>query len=415
MSDHDALLAAICADPDEDTPRLAFADWLDENNQSERAAFVRAQIDIARTPPWEPYAVMCKWRQPHLISGKLFRQTLPSVDGHHVAWPHEPFRRGLGWRLNVASPGVWEQTEPKILGRAPVGEMHLHGATLDDWVRFSTSAIVRSLRTIHFTLSPIEPLLVLRDMPAAQGIRDIYFERASGAGMPIVIEELLQASLGKVVRGLHFHTGYESLADLIDALHTGLGLDRLSFTNMGLTTEFVRRLCDGPTLSNLVELNLADNSLGNEGFSVLAGSLPTTLQTLRLAATGGKAEGLEMLTRSARISGLRRLDLSRNPLAPRATRLLTVSRSLAGLRSLDLHGCRIGDKGARWLTRAKFWPNLVELDLRDTIISQVGMQNLLDAEMPPDLAALVLDGEQLGIESRNELLRKYGERVVFSA
>jgi len=48
MSDHDALLAAICAEPDEDTPRLVFADWLDEHDQSERAAFMRAQIELAR-------------------------------------------------------------------------------------------------------------------------------------------------------------------------------------------------------------------------------------------------------------------------------------------------------------------------------------------------------------------------------
>jgi len=44
MSDEDALLAAIIADPDEDTPRLVYADWLDENGQEERAEFIRLQI-----------------------------------------------------------------------------------------------------------------------------------------------------------------------------------------------------------------------------------------------------------------------------------------------------------------------------------------------------------------------------------
>ncbi|HEY1190616.1 MAG TPA: TIGR02996 domain-containing protein, partial [Gemmata sp.] len=44
MSDRDALMAAIAAHPDEDTPRLVFADWLDENGDPERAEFVRAQI-----------------------------------------------------------------------------------------------------------------------------------------------------------------------------------------------------------------------------------------------------------------------------------------------------------------------------------------------------------------------------------
>jgi len=415
MSDHDALLAAICAEPDEDTPRLVFADWLDEHDQSERAAFMRAQIELARTPVWEPFAVMCRWRKPDIVNGKPFRHTLPTVDGFHVSWSHEAFRRGLGWHLNIATPGVWEQSESRILGRAPVGEIHLHAATLDDWIRFASSAIVPGLRKLHFVSSPIEPLLVLRDLPAAQGITDIFFERASGAGMPVVVEDLLRSSLGKVIRGLHFHVGYESLGDLIDALHAGRPLERLTFSVMGLTTDHLRHLGDGPTLSELVELNFADNPFGNDGVRMLAGSLPKSLRTLRMAATGGQADGLEMLTRSESLTGLRRLDLSRNPLAPRATRVLAGSRVLAGLRSLDLHACRIGDKGVRRLTRAKFWPNLVELDLRGNVISAVGIQSLLDAEMPPDLTALVLDGEQSGVVFRAELRRKFGERVVFSA
>lgn len=41
MSDEPALLAAIRAHPDEDTPRLIYADWLDENGQPERAEFIR--------------------------------------------------------------------------------------------------------------------------------------------------------------------------------------------------------------------------------------------------------------------------------------------------------------------------------------------------------------------------------------
>ena len=43
MSDEDALLAAIRAHPDEDTPRLIYADWLQENGHAERAEFIRLQ------------------------------------------------------------------------------------------------------------------------------------------------------------------------------------------------------------------------------------------------------------------------------------------------------------------------------------------------------------------------------------
>src|SRR5690242_17712150 len=48
MSDRAALLAAICANPDEDTPRLVYADWLEENGQAKRAAVIRKQIEYHR-------------------------------------------------------------------------------------------------------------------------------------------------------------------------------------------------------------------------------------------------------------------------------------------------------------------------------------------------------------------------------
>ena len=50
MSDELALLTAIIAYPDEDTPRLIFADWLQENGQPERAEFIRVQIEVTRLP-----------------------------------------------------------------------------------------------------------------------------------------------------------------------------------------------------------------------------------------------------------------------------------------------------------------------------------------------------------------------------
>src|SRR5689334_8936314 len=53
MTDRDALHKAICENPDEDTPRLAFADFLQEQGETERAEFIRDQLALAigaRTP-----------------------------------------------------------------------------------------------------------------------------------------------------------------------------------------------------------------------------------------------------------------------------------------------------------------------------------------------------------------------------
>jgi uncharacterized protein (TIGR02996 family) len=48
MTDHDALLRSIAEHPEEDTPRLMYADWLEENGRPERAEFVRVQVELGR-------------------------------------------------------------------------------------------------------------------------------------------------------------------------------------------------------------------------------------------------------------------------------------------------------------------------------------------------------------------------------
>ena len=54
MTDAPAFFRAIEANPDDDTPRLVYADWLDENAASDadraRAEFVRVQCELARDP-----------------------------------------------------------------------------------------------------------------------------------------------------------------------------------------------------------------------------------------------------------------------------------------------------------------------------------------------------------------------------
>ncbi|MBY0459916.1 MAG: TIGR02996 domain-containing protein [Gemmataceae bacterium] len=55
MTDGYALLRAIEEQPDEDTPRLAYADWLDEHAATDAdrawAELIRVQCSLARTPP----------------------------------------------------------------------------------------------------------------------------------------------------------------------------------------------------------------------------------------------------------------------------------------------------------------------------------------------------------------------------
>jgi uncharacterized protein (TIGR02996 family) len=64
LSEEEALLRAIRGHPGEDTPRLAYADWLDEHagdvpgrdpqEMRDRAAFIRAQVKTAALPGGDP-------------------------------------------------------------------------------------------------------------------------------------------------------------------------------------------------------------------------------------------------------------------------------------------------------------------------------------------------------------------------
>lgn len=47
MNDRAAFLAAIIAEPENDLPRLIYADYLDEHGEVERAEFIRVQCRIA--------------------------------------------------------------------------------------------------------------------------------------------------------------------------------------------------------------------------------------------------------------------------------------------------------------------------------------------------------------------------------
>src|SRR5262245_4711995 len=42
-----ALIREIVECPDDDLPRLVYADWLDDHGQAERAEFIRVQVELA--------------------------------------------------------------------------------------------------------------------------------------------------------------------------------------------------------------------------------------------------------------------------------------------------------------------------------------------------------------------------------
>src|SRR4051794_37619161 len=47
-----ALLRGVAEEPDEDAPRLVYADWLEDRGEADAGNFIRAQVHLARAV-WE--------------------------------------------------------------------------------------------------------------------------------------------------------------------------------------------------------------------------------------------------------------------------------------------------------------------------------------------------------------------------
>jgi uncharacterized protein (TIGR02996 family) len=67
MTDGEALFRALCEQPREDTPRLAYADWLQENGQPERAELIRLQCEAWALCPAFPTPAAARTRASELL------------------------------------------------------------------------------------------------------------------------------------------------------------------------------------------------------------------------------------------------------------------------------------------------------------------------------------------------------------
>jgi len=136
MTDGDALHAAILAAPDDDTPRLVYADWLQENDRPERAEFIRLQIAMARLMPHELVA----WNM-RTIEMQASEKALLAAHGEEWLAPlrakGEPFQSTVthgqfcrGFVEIVWMPATWFRARAEVtFQRIPVRELRVTQTT----------------------------------------------------------------------------------------------------------------------------------------------------------------------------------------------------------------------------------------------------------------------------------------------
>ena len=123
MSAEAGLLRAILDDPDDDTPRLVYADWLDEHGDEARAEFIRLQVELAKLEADDERRPEIKekverLRQEH--GSKWFREVPAWVRSAAV------FRRGFVAEVSATAAELLRDGEA-LFRESPVEALHLLG------------------------------------------------------------------------------------------------------------------------------------------------------------------------------------------------------------------------------------------------------------------------------------------------
>jgi uncharacterized protein (TIGR02996 family) len=128
MNEREAFLKAICENPDDDTPRLVFADWLQENGNEHdraRAEFIRLQVQFAALLRGAAPGAEEVRKQERAIWAEhkeTFRAELPEIGG--VAWFPE-FHRGFVERCTISSDSQFLQQADAIFTQVPIQHIEI--------------------------------------------------------------------------------------------------------------------------------------------------------------------------------------------------------------------------------------------------------------------------------------------------
>ncbi|HKB01149.1 MAG TPA: TIGR02996 domain-containing protein [Gemmataceae bacterium] len=134
MTDREALLRSVVESPNDDGPRLIYADWLEETGDPERAEFIRIQCETHSVPmPDERWkALVQRADQLFRLNQGRWQQELP---GHPaVQWPGR-FYRGFPHQAAASRWGELKAVWTQMFAVTPLVQLTIHAIApweLDD-------------------------------------------------------------------------------------------------------------------------------------------------------------------------------------------------------------------------------------------------------------------------------------------
>ncbi|MBY0460679.1 MAG: TIGR02996 domain-containing protein [Gemmataceae bacterium] len=406
-ADEAALLAAIRSQPDEDTPRLAYADWLDENEAPIQAEFIRLQCRLASgsaadadyPDTLERYAEVAARFQ---VAAPLTAPKLPPGFACHdsLAHEHDNFRRGF---LYTASD---DWTDEDYYYYEPLTDQAIDSvcAGLAQLVAETT---VRNLRLSRLTANQLTHILTTPGAEVLSGLSAYAYNPTGADGENDALAAAIAASKtaanlerltlnGVSVAGLR---AFDRTLTRLRTLHlsslSGSAADVPALARAGwfrdlraVTVHTPERALQEPLTAALAQLpRLESLTLRSTGLTALkalgdAGGFPA-LARLRLDTPN--SQNSKRLARGTfpRLAELTLPHLRNDDLEP-----LLRAKWFAQLRVLDVSSGYLNDKGAFALARSAVAPALRILRIGNNALAKRSLLALTDGARFPELTTL---------------------------
>jgi len=377
MPDVESFVAAIAANPDDDLPRLVFADWLDENGDPARAGFIRDHVQLAKIRPGtDEYKTLFRkcadtlkanlpaWIQPACDAfgqpaewkpGKATGGRFPVIleDKNGVALHRFEYVRGLADQLTLH---LKHSTPPdavgKVLRQNPITRLKAwFDLTSVEWGNLS-GPMFQNIRQLNVWMA-------IRSDTAESIFSCPHLNSVVHLTLPPSVqrvpERFIRSPMARQILCLHFPLDTELLGvlheyPLDDRLREFAVQPRRSTRDTPELWSALSRVAFRPTLKRL---DLTRCGMTDDGLAAFArGEEWVRLQGLKLAGNLFGDRGWADFCRGWRTPELTYLDASRNRLTDAGAEMLSRSGMLKTLRVIDLRGNRIAGRGAVALARA---------------------------------------------------------------
>lgn len=393
------FLAAIRADLESDTPRLIFADWLEERGDP-RAQLIRVQCEQANNPAGGRLVELRE--QERLLLAQYEQQWLAELPRlHGVTYGRgalQPaFHRGFVEEATLRSCKAVLRAEP-LMTETIVHRMNLR---LDEARRVPEWTVLRGMVVLKAEGPGAAAVLQAPDLSALRSLKIVSDEQCdfdpTAPALPnLRTLRLINSPIGNT--GLGRLGEWPGLASVEE-----LELSGTQALNVGL-----RALVESPSVANLTRLALGEIPMEDTGLAILADSpylgRLRELTCLDCALTP-RLEGLD------RLPQLTALCLDGNPLRVVGAQHLAESVP-QGLRQLSLAWAGVGDAGVAALLRSSRLTKLESLMLPYSDITDVGGSALVETAALPKLTHLELYGNQLSDRMRKRLEERFGKGFI---